>query len=450
MGYFDRFKSRPAPPPSGAPGPQPVANPVAAGGMLPQLAAARARLEGGDLPGAMAIYEAVLAAAGDRTDVLVTISGDLGTTGHVREIIEIVAPRYDAERHGPAAGINLLQAYLAVHEPEAAQHVLDVLFTLGRPELQERLLGFSSAVAQMLQEDARPAAPPPGGATTVNFATISKPIWFYGLEEILPHLLPKKTGRLRRVAFTQLALPGMADAMEQAARPEDELGRLSRAVPLWLAETFFFGAGYEAFAAVGVIGQKHHALLPGEWRAEEVQRLAASNAEGMDYVITGRLRDRNSDFELGLQIWEVKKLRELKAFTARWSPAAADETLSGLHGQLRTYMEWTPLPAGEGLAYVPPASPLPYLHALGSSLTLFLLEKGLLTSEHAAVDQEIFLQAARANPDDTRAHLLLATALRRLHGRGVAPLEAALAHLRNWETSAAAAAAGLSGLSAGL
>jgi len=38
----------------------------------------------------------------ERADVLVAISGDLGSNGHVEEIIELVAPRYDAERHGPA------------------------------------------------------------------------------------------------------------------------------------------------------------------------------------------------------------------------------------------------------------------------------------------------------------------------------------------------------------
>lgn len=444
MGYFDRFKARPPQPSAGA------AGPAASGNVLPQLAAARARLDGGDLPGALAIYEAVLAEAVERTDVLVTISGDLGVTGHMRELIELLAPRYDAVRHGPAAGINLLQAYLAVREAEAAQHVLDMLFALDRPELQERLLGFSSAVAQMLQEDAGPVALPPGGVTTVSFASISKPIWFYGLEETLPHLLPGKTGRLRRVGFAQLALPGLTDAVAQAAKPEEELGRLSRAVPLWLAETFFFGAGYESYANIGVIGQKHHALLPGEWRPEEVQRLAASAAGGLDYVVTGRLRERNADYELTLQIWEMKRLRELKSFTTSWSPATADEALWGLHGQLRTYMEWAPLPAGEGLAYAPPAAPLPYLRALGSSLTLFLGEKGLLAPEHAAVDADIFLQAARANPADIRAQLLLATALRRLQARGLARPEAALAHLQVWEKSATAEGAGLSGLSLGL
>ena len=49
----------------------------------------------------MAVYEEVMAGGtGDRADVLVAISGDLGSHGHVAEIIELIAPRYDADRHG--------------------------------------------------------------------------------------------------------------------------------------------------------------------------------------------------------------------------------------------------------------------------------------------------------------------------------------------------------------
>ena len=59
------------------------------------------KLEAKDLPGAMAIYEEVLASAGARADVLVTISGDLGVHGHMAPLIELIAPRYDAEKHGP-------------------------------------------------------------------------------------------------------------------------------------------------------------------------------------------------------------------------------------------------------------------------------------------------------------------------------------------------------------
>src|SRR5574338_607782 len=144
MGLFDRFTSKPA-----QPKPVPAATP------------------------------AVPAEADDRADVLVTISGDLGVHGHVAEIIELVAPRYDAERHGPATGLNLLQAYLAVRQADAAQHVLDLLFALQRPELEDRLHGFSNAIADLIQVGVTPAVPgaPEEAASAeppkINFVSIS-------------------------------------------------------------------------------------------------------------------------------------------------------------------------------------------------------------------------------------------------------------------------------------
>ena len=274
MGFFDRFNSK-KPAPLATPAttePAKSANALVAGGVLPQLAAARAKLDAKDLAGAVAIYESVLAEAADRTDVLVTISGDLGVNGHVREIIELVAPRYDAQKHGPAAGLNLLQAYLAVRDAEAAQHILDVLFMIDRPELHDRLLGFSNAIAELIHADANEVFVQPEAAK-LSMISISKPIWFYGLEEAAPQLLPNKEGRLRRVAFTQLAVPGMADVMQASVQPEDEQGRLSRAIPLWLAETFFFSSGYGAVTAVALQGKLHYALLPTEWSAENVRQL---------------------------------------------------------------------------------------------------------------------------------------------------------------------------------
>ena len=83
MGFFNRFagkKSSPASAPASKPAasaPSPPPEPSApAGNVLPRLAAARERLEAKDLPGALAIYEEVLAAAGERADVLVTIWQD--------------------------------------------------------------------------------------------------------------------------------------------------------------------------------------------------------------------------------------------------------------------------------------------------------------------------------------------------------------------------------------
>ena len=104
MGLFDRLLGKPttaannpAEPPAA---PVPVGEPIpaaeaetayevptgTAGKVMPRLAEARAKLEAKDMPAALAIYEQVLSEAGERADVLVTISGDLGVTGHLQEI----------------------------------------------------------------------------------------------------------------------------------------------------------------------------------------------------------------------------------------------------------------------------------------------------------------------------------------------------------------------------
>lgn len=392
MGLFDRmFGSRPPEQKTEAvPAPaSEVSAPTAAGNVMPRLVEAREKLEAKDVPGAVAIYEAVLAVAGERADVLVTISGDLGVTGNLREITELVGPRYDAEKHGPATGLNLLQAYLALRNADAAQHVLDILFELKRPELEERLYGFSNAIADLMATGQIHGDNPPAGGdpeeqqkAQINLVTISRPIWSYGLEAA-GELFPARNERVRHVAFAQLALPGMANASELAKQPEEEMGRLSRAIPLWLAETFSYSPRYAAVAALGVHSKPgepgHYALFPAEWSTDNLLQLVDTAGIELDYIFTGALRQKDGDYEMTLRVWEVKKFRERKQIALRWTPATAAAELAKFHDYVRQFMEWND--GAAALPYAAPGAPLAWLDTLGASATLFLAEKNVLAPE---------------------------------------------------------------------
>jgi hypothetical protein len=394
MGFFDRFaakKHNPTPPtaPSAEP---PAATPAPASiNVKAQLLAAREKLEGKDLAGALSIYEELLRIAGDRPDVLVALSGDLGSCGYVEQIVELVAPRYDAEKHGPATGINLLQAYLATRNTTAAQHLLDILFGLNRPELEERLYGFSNALAELIEAEKRGQLPAQAAVETaagadskavkmISLVSISKPIWSYGIESVPGILPPPKADRVRRVAFGQLALIGLQNFEEQMRKPEDEMGRLCRGLPLWMAEMFYFAPHYAPIAAIGTMNKEHYALFPTEWTAANIRELVAT-ADSLDYVFTGALRHHAGDFELVLKVWEVKRFRERKVFNARWTPATAAAELSKLGETVRMFMEWAPYPAGSALAYTPPKDPLAWCDTLGASASLFLADKGVLSRD---------------------------------------------------------------------
>lgn len=462
MGFFDRFSSgskpQPKPEPTPVPAATPADKPAIAGNVIPRMAEARAKLEAKDLPGAVAVYQEVLASAGARPDILVALSGELGQRGHVRELIELVAPHYDAQRHGPATGINLLQAYLALRLIEPAQHLLDILFSLNRPELEDRLFGFSNAIGELMAGH-EAAAPTPeqiasSGAAPIenkiSLASISKPVWFYGLEEVAPHLLPKKDGKLRRVAFAQCTLPGLADFADRSAKAEDDTGRFCRGLALWFAETFSAAAGYDPITAVGLSTRQHYFLFPAEWTADNIRELNETSPAGLDYVVTASLRNRNDDFELVMRIWEVKKFRELKQFAVRWTPITADAVLAQFHAQFRQYMEWTALPEGQGPAYTAPVAPGAHIQALGATLTQFLGGKGALAPEQVVGGTAVQLRNAQANPDDTRAHLLLVASLLRQKTFGAEPDAAALQHARTWLAGDAAQKAGVAGLAAAL
>jgi len=458
MGLFDRFSAKKPPEqpartdslaPAPARAPAEAARPVppaedAAATVLSRLRAAREKLDAKDLPGAVALYEEVLKTAGDRADVLVTISGDLGSTGHVSPVIELIAPRYDARRHGPAVGFNLLQAYLAVRDADAAQHVLDLLFELNRPDLEERLFGFSNAIAELLLTGnanagmAGLAAASSDGSGPVRtpkigLITISKPVWFYGLEALAERILPPKTEARRRVAFAQLALPNAYPDLAAAMRaPEDEMGRLARALPAWLAEIFYFSPLYAPVSAVASLEESDLSRFPmlfsTEWVTENLRQLVDTTTGGLDYIFTGAVRHQAGDYELILRLWEVKKFRERKQFSARWTPATVDAELTRLREAVCQFMEWAPYPPGAGVPADPGMTPRAWVDTLAASLNLFLAGKKIMTPDVIPPLEPVAALLAEAAPRSAVASLSWLTLQERARVLGLpaGPTEIAL------------------------
>jgi hypothetical protein len=129
-------------------------------------------------------------------------------------------------------------------------------------------------------------------------------------------------------------------------RPEDELGRLSRGIPLWLAETLLFSSNWSSSTAIATLKREHYGLFNADWAPEHIRQLVDNTEGGIDYVFTGALRQKNADYELVLRLWEVKKFRERKTFTVRWTPATADQALAEFHTQWCAFMEFAACPAG--------------------------------------------------------------------------------------------------------
>jgi tetratricopeptide (TPR) repeat protein len=97
-----------------------------------QLWLARDFLRHGDSQGALQIYRQVLASKLIPGDGLMMITGDLGNHGLIKEMVELILPIYDENRHDILAGRNLLQACVELGLKSKGLELCDRLLKLER------------------------------------------------------------------------------------------------------------------------------------------------------------------------------------------------------------------------------------------------------------------------------------------------------------------------------
>ena len=63
------------------------------------------------------------------------ISGDLGNYGHPQQTLDLVGPRYDADRHGALTGLNLIAACVQLGQIERGKQLCEEVERLNRYDL---------------------------------------------------------------------------------------------------------------------------------------------------------------------------------------------------------------------------------------------------------------------------------------------------------------------------
>lgn len=206
----------------------------------PQLWLARAALTANDLPQAIDYYCEGLSHAGSNvpTDLLMQMSGDLGNRGHLAELLELTERHFVPEQHGLQVGNNLIKAHIELGHVDAARKILDQLYSLKRPDWKETLGYWDTQIAksQMAKSKAELTEP-----LSMMMLTIEGPVWLKSdspAGRIFP--LTRKDGPL----ITFLGSSATTSSPAQAVEPQmaDAPGRMSRALPLFLAEQVAFAS----------------------------------------------------------------------------------------------------------------------------------------------------------------------------------------------------------------
>lgn len=349
------------------------------GSWRPQLWLARRCLEAKQLSTARSYYAEVLAAGGDQADAWMMLSGDLGNNGYLAEMIELLLPSYEAERHGALAGLNLLQACLETQRLDEGEQLLHALFALNRPDLKDRLFQFS-ADFDKLRAGAPGPAPPVDDELAVRVVPIARPIWVAGLHDA-EWLVPSVDERAEKVTLVPLAIVTAGKSESIIPQREDDLGRLTRSFSLYLLESIYAWTQLRPVLAVPVVSGSGPVVWSGDWPAEHVLSFAGDSA----LAVTGSLEEQGDTLRVRLAIWDCAKRQIARRFqySTTWNSLGA--TILRAEEEVVGSLAGNPLPPSPCLDFYqrPDAAAMPhYLSCLGQTLMISLVHNEVVSRAH--------------------------------------------------------------------
>lgn len=201
-----------------------------------QLWLARISLDAGNLDEAARLYEEALSRAKPiPADLLMQLSGDLGNRGHTELLIRLTQPRFDLEAHGLIVGNNLLRAFVELGMFAEARKLLEQLYSRQRPDWREHLQFWESKLDDAQKRYGEVTAP-----LEVVLMRLDQPVWTRGVLEF-ERVLPAKADSAPRIAFVCASgeTPPDGGDGKVITQPTNELGRIARALPMFLAEEVF-------------------------------------------------------------------------------------------------------------------------------------------------------------------------------------------------------------------
>ena len=299
---------------------------VLPGAWRPQLWLAREKLKQGDRPGALSLYDHALSRADEAPDVLMMVTGDLGNAGALEDLVRLGAPRYKPEVHGPPAGMNIVQALKQLGRIDEARALLRRLQTMGWAPLAASLAALDEQLAAASLPKRDHSAP------EITIMTLDGPIWTRGLFEP-DWLWPPGDDDRPSITLSTFANEMLA-GREPQVQKADDMGRLTRALPLYLAEILGRRFRVQSRASMLVVKNQGAAVF-GKQLAREALESAAPAAGARRLVVAGSLVATG----VRVQLWEIGSAEPPAALTVDVSLKDVGAVLGGVERVLTAAFE---------------------------------------------------------------------------------------------------------------
>jgi tetratricopeptide (TPR) repeat protein len=266
-----------------------------------QLWLARHHLEHKEVEAARALYAEVLAGGAYDGSALTMISGDLGNNDQASMMLELVGPIYDEHKRDPMAGMNLLRAYQALGKVDEGEALLSRMYALGFVPIKQHLDQFAQAFQGMREQNAQ-GIPIDPDSLKVNTLALRNPVWHYGLRDA-DWLFARKPEGSSEVGF--FALSKIMEGSERAeSQREDDLGRFTRAISLYLAEATHYWSDYAAACYIQVVEGGGPVVAGHEPDGNELFDIVPPT---MTYFVTGEIGcsgdGDQAQWRISLSLW---------------------------------------------------------------------------------------------------------------------------------------------------
>ena len=378
-----------------------------------QLWLARHLLQQGRTDDAIGLYRDVLGRAGDQHDAQVMASADLVQQQQHALVQELIAPRFVPGRSHPHVGLALLHHHLRTQNVDAGTALLHQMYLHYGHLVGGDLQPFTGEFDR-LRLAKLPPPPPLGPNPRLGLYRLDRPIWYAGLEDPA-WLLPPKQAGTKAVLFFSLAVEG------QASLPpgrEDELGRLTRSLPLFLAEQVWLSTPHRGTAVLPMAEHGGWAVMGRPWPEEQLLGQVPPNEHASTLLVTGVLRIEGDKRRIDLWVYDCGTKQRIGHAATEGTMTDVGRMLLQLQAEL-----WPVLggPAGHKPPVGDEAFWHRYMDALGQHAALVVTQAGGMPKERLYGERYItqWLQATALQ--ETRwqpGFWLLASALSVLHQLG--------------------------------
>lgn len=291
----------------------------------PQLLLGQRAIEAGAREDGLAWFDQALNRAPHGADVMLAVSGELGKKGLLNDLVQRVAPLYDERRDDIRVGYNLLQAYVELGDASTGRDLLERLFALRQPAFTQHLQYYSKTFDDMTAQAPKALSHEP----EIFIMQMKLPPWLLGMQDMEWAAPLRGQDRPRIVLLPLAAIDESPGGFARSGR-EDELGRLSRGLPLFLLEQLVYCSDLDVTLNLPV-ADGHNLVLFGRaaWD-EELEFLA----QDFDWAVEGEVTRIDDGFRIICRLRRLSDLSTLKRVERSFIEQGIGEALTGISGEV--------------------------------------------------------------------------------------------------------------------